>query len=159
MKSIEDFKLYLDSCIGSPYWPNTYGQKASTNLEKKLKNEFYGWSVTNSSSDYGKRVYDSAGLIKGFLWSTDEGTPAYKSSEDISPYGFYLLSKHGKADTFPKTNGTYLYKSITKNSIGIYQMGVYFDGYVYQSEKNKGVTCTLYRVQDWPFWSVCNFLK
>lgn len=156
MKTIEGLKTYITSCIGLPYWPHTYGQNATKSLASKV---FKDCQPVDVSADLGKKVHDSAGLIKGYMWSTGTGSPCYKSSQDISPYGFYLLSKHGKADTFPKTNGTYLYKSVTNTSVGIYQMAVYYDGYVYQCEKGKGVTCTLYRVQDWPYWSECNLLE
>lgn len=162
MKTNDGLVAYAALMVGKPYWFGSYGQTATEGLEKRLRADFpRKWDqIGDVSKDYGNKVFDAAGLIKGYIWSnTPKDQPVYKSSEDLTSYGFYRTSKnHGKRDDFPKTNGTLVYKSITNNTIGICHVGVYADGYVYEAVPKEGVVKTPYRVQDWPYWSDCIFI-
>lgn len=82
---------YCEKQLGLPYWNGTFGQTASAALyeyEKARHPKYY--TATDFPSQYGKRVHDCGGLIKGYLWSlTPTSTPAYNSAQDCNAEMFY----------------------------------------------------------------------
>lgn len=82
---------YAISQIGNPYWMGTFGQTADAALYANRKSaypEYY--TATDFPSQYGQRVHDCVGLIKGYRWSdTPISTPVYNAAQDVSVSGLY----------------------------------------------------------------------
>lgn len=152
---------YAKSKVGNPYWFGCYGQKASAalyNAKKKQYPKYY--TATDYSKQYGKRVYDCAGLIKAALWSDSlNGNPKYNSSQDFGATGFYnRAKKKGAIKTFDKVNGRLVFKGTaqTKTHVGVYCS----DGYVYEAKGHKyGVKKTKFKMADWTYWCQCHLFK
>ena len=75
---------YAKAQVGKPYWYGCYGQTASQSLYNSKKASYPKYyTASDFTSQYGKRVHDCSGLIKGYLWSdTSTSTPTYKASQD-----------------------------------------------------------------------------
>lgn len=147
---------YCAAQVGKPYWYGTYGQTASESLYTSKKSQYPSYyTATDYASQYGKRVHDCAGLIKGYLWSTSAtSTPTYKASQDLSAKGMYsAATTKGKISTFPKKAGQLVFKGSSTSSIS--HVGVYDgSGYVYEAKGHAyGVRKTLYSSSDWTYWA------
>lgn len=79
---------YARAQLGRPYWFGTFGQKATQALYTYNKSRLPGYyTAADFPKQYGQRVHDCAGLIKGYLWSDGpEAAPNYCSGgvPDIS---------------------------------------------------------------------------
>ncbi len=151
---------YAKAQVGLPYWFGTYGQTASQSLYNTMKNMYPDYYTADDfSSQYGQRVHDCSGLIKGYLWSdSPTGTPAYNAKQDLNAAGFYSTgSKKGAIATFPRTNGMLVFKGSTP--AGINHVGVYADGYVYEAKgHNYGVKKTCFTTTGWTYWCQCSLI-
>lgn len=157
MKSNAYLIKYAKSKVGCPYWFGTYGQKATAALYKAKKKQYPKYyTATDYPKQYGKRVYDCAGLIKAALWTSDvNATPKYNSKQDFGATGFYnRAKKKGAIKTFDKVEGQLVFKGTagTKTHVGIYS-----GGYVYHAKGHKyGVVKTKFKATDWTYWAQCH---
>jgi peptidoglycan hydrolase-like protein with peptidoglycan-binding domain len=90
---------YAISQLGNPYWWGCYGQTASKVLFMQKQKQYPKTYVDEKtySNQYGKRVHDCVGLIKGYLWSDDIiSNPKYNATQDVSARGMYNAA--GKMD-------------------------------------------------------------
>ena len=147
---------YAKAQVGKPYWYGTYGQLASASLYKSKKAQYPSYyTASDFESQYGERVHDCVGLIKGYLWSSSTtATPVYSSSQDWSAKTTYSkATTKGKIATFPKTKGLLVFKGSTASTIN--HVGVYDgSGYVYEAKGHAyGVVKTTYKASDWTFWA------
>lgn len=157
---------YAKAQLGLPYWYGTFGQIATESLyasKKKQYPDFYApWS--DFPKQYGKRVHDCVGLIKGYLWSdSSTATPKYNSSQDKSALGMYTASTvKGTIGSFPAAAGLLVYKSSSKaNYKKIHHVGVYIgDGYVVEAQGHEeGVVKTKFAGAGWSHWSQCPYIE
>ena len=60
---------YALAQLGKPYWWGTFGQTASAELlaQKRAQYPEY-YTADDFKSQFGQRVHDCVGLIKGYLW-------------------------------------------------------------------------------------------
>lgn len=77
--------------------------------KRKEYPEYY--EANDFESQYGKRVFDCSGLIKGYLWSdTFSEEPKYNSSEDYNSGDFFKLCKiKGNIKDLPDILGLLLF--------------------------------------------------
>ena len=112
---------YAKGQLGRPYWYGTFGQVANKTLYEQKKKQYPKYyTASDFSSQYGKKVHDCAGLIKGALWcSTVDGTPTYDSAQDLSANGFITTgcSETGNISTIPEIPGIIVWKD---GHVGIY---------------------------------------
>ena len=70
-KTAEGLVRYARVQLGAPYWRGAYGQVATLGL---LNHSRWKWPASFEGTafldDFGKRVFDDAGLVKGYLWSS-----------------------------------------------------------------------------------------
>lgn len=150
---------YVKLQVGLPYWFGTFGQKGSAQLyaaKKKQYPKYY--TAKDYSKQYGKRVHDCAGLIKGYLWSaTPTSTPVYKASQDFGATGFYTNAKRkGTISSFPKYNGLLVFKG--KNQT-MTHVGVYADGMIVEAKGHAyGVVKTKFKASEWTHWAQCHLI-
>lgn len=110
----------------SPYWFGTFGQIASEELylEKKrqYRDQYEKWDKYSFESQYGKKVHDCIGLIKGYLMNptiNDDGyvkdptVPSkYNSKYDISANMLEQRAKEkGDISSIPEIVGLVVWKS------------------------------------------------
>ncbi len=153
---------YAKAQIGLPYWYGTFGNIATKALHVNKRNQYPSYyKAKDFEKQYGKRVHDCVGLIKGYIWSDSAtGTPRYNAAQDKSAAGMYAASKvKGMSATFPKKAGQLLYKGATPAKIT--HVGIYGgDGYVYEAKGHaSGVVKTKYEAEDWPYWSQCPYIE
>ncbi len=153
---------YAKAQIGRPYWYGTYGKIASESLYKSKKKQYPKYyTAKDFASQYGQRVHDCVGLIKGYLWSdTPNSKPTYNSDQDKSARGMYNAAKEkGGESTFPGTPGILVFKTKTTGTSGIHHVGIYDGaGYVYEAKGHAyGVVKTKYKPEDWKYWAQCPY--
>ncbi len=151
---------YAKAQVGLPYWYGTFGQTASASLYASKKAQYPdSYTASDFASQYGKRVHDCVGLIKGYLWSdSTTSTPTYNAAQDKSASGMYAAaSTKGKISTFPKTAGLLVFKGTSTSKIT--HVGVYNGtGYVYEAKGHAyGVVKTKYAASDWNYWAQCPY--
>ncbi|MCD8308869.1 MAG: phage tail tip lysozyme [Clostridia bacterium] len=151
---------YAKAQVGLPYWYGTYGQTASASLYTSKKSQYPSYyTASDFSSQYGKRVHDCVGLIKGYLWSSSAtATPSYTSAQDKSASGMYAAATtKGTISSFPKTTGLLVFKGTSTSKIT--HVGVYGgDGYVYEAKGHQyGVVKTAFSASAWQYWAQCPY--
>lgn len=142
----------------SPYWYSTVGQIASEALyeEEKRQNpsQYTKWSKSSFTSQYGMKVHDCSGLIKGYLMSpcidgngmvTDPLKPSvYNSKYDWSANMMIQhCSETGDIKTIPEEEGIIVWKD---GHVGIYDK----NGYVIE-ERGHSYGTVRTRLADRPF--------
>lgn len=152
---------YAKAQLGLPYWWGTFGQTASAALYNSKKAQYPDlYRAKDYGSQYGKRVHDCIGLIKGYLWSdTATSAPKYNAVQDKSAPGMYAAAaQKGSIATFRKITGQLVFKGKTPASIT--HVGIYGgDGYVYEAKGHAyGVVKTPYREADWQYWAQCPYI-
>lgn len=152
---------YCKKQVGLPYWFGTYGQKASKALYLKKKKQYPKYyKAKNFPSQYGKRVHDCAGLIKGYLWSkTPTSTPKYNAKQDYGATGFYnKAKKKGTMSSFKKVAGQLVFKGNSKTKTHV---GVYIGGNTVIEAKGHawGVIKSKLSSGGWKYWAQCHLIK
>lgn len=166
-KTGDGLVAYAQAQIGASYWRGGYGQLSTLGL---LNHSRWKWpdEYENLSylDDLGKRVYDAAGLVKGFLWSSGlQARPCHDRKRDWTCAELYENAKvKGSMECFDCENGRLLYAASTPE--GIDHVGVFCaDGdsegkdangkayVIHAKDRSSGVVCEPFRAQDWAFWS------
>ena len=150
---------YAKAQLGLPYWYGTFGNigtealhtakaKQYPNYYKRSKYK-QGWA-----HQYGMRVHDCVGLIKGYLWSdTAVSKPKYNAAQDYSANGMRSVCKEqGKIATMPEIKGLLVFFN---GHIGVY-IG---NGEVIEAMgHNEGVVKTKLKNRPWKYWGKCPFI-
>lgn len=153
---------YAKAQLGKPYWWGTFGQIASGSLYAAKKRQYPSYYTADDfKGQYGRRVHDCIGLIKGYLWSeSPSSVPTYVASQDKSASGMYGASKiKGTIGTFDYVPGRLIYKGNSPakiNHVGIYTgAGLLIEakGHAY------GVVKSAFRPSEWNYWSQCPFIQ
>ena len=159
MKTSQGLVEYAKAQLGLPYWYGTFGNVASASLYKTKNNQYpkyysKGNYKTGFSHQYGKRVHDCVGLIKGYLWSENAtAAPKYNAKQDVSANG--MLSKcivKGKIETLPEIAGVLVFFS---GHVGVY-IG---NGWVIEARgHDHGVVKTKLSDRPWTDWGKCPWI-
>ena len=157
-KTASGLVAYCKAQLGLPYWFGTFGQVATASLYQAKKAQYPGYyTASNFPSQYGKRVHDCVGLIKGYRWSaTPTSTPVYNASQDVSVSGLYYnqCSKRGSIKSMPKVPGTCVFMT-NMSHVGVY-IG---DGYVIEARGHAyGVVKTKLSGRGWGLWGQPSWL-
>lgn len=155
-KTADGLVEHARSHLGAPYWSGGFGLTATLGLLNYSRwarpEEFRGRSFLN---DLGKRVFDDAGLVKGYLWSSGpDARPRHDRMHDWTSAMLYEeAEKKGGMDSFDHENGRLLYTGTSPESIS--HVGIYSsDGCVYHAkDRAHGVTAERFDPGDWDFWS------
>jgi hypothetical protein len=151
---------YCKAQVGKPYWFGTFGNTASSQLlsaKRKQYPSYYDQAKykVKFTAQFGERVHDCVGLIKGYLWSeTPTSKPVYKASQDVSAGGMLeKCVKKGKISTIPEIPGTLVFM---KSHIGVY-IG---DGEVIEAKgHDSGVVKTKLKGRGWTEWGLCPWIE
>lgn len=106
-KTTSGLLAYATAQIGRPYWFGTFGNTSSADLLSYKRAQYpdmYDTSIVGGEAfedQYGMRVHDCVGLIKGYRWSnTPTDPPTYNASQDVNVQGLYAqcTRKRGTID-------------------------------------------------------------
>ena len=160
MKSASWLVTYVRSQLGRPYWYGTFGQTATAALYRSKKAQYPSqYTASDFPSQYGKKVHDCAGLVKGALWcSSVDGAPNYNASEDYNANRFYLNSvSKGPISSLPDVPGMLVFKGTDKNKNHI---GVYIgSGKVIEAKGHKYGVVESSISSGWKYWGKCNLFS
>lgn len=96
-KTTSGLLSYANAFIGvGKYWFGTFGQTADADLLAARRAQWpdqYNTSIVGGDAfetQYGSRVFDCVGLIKGYRWSSSPASqPVYVAAEDVNVQGLY----------------------------------------------------------------------
>ena len=147
---------YVRAQLGKPYWFGTFGQTATELLYKSKKKQYPNYyTAQDFQAQYGQRVHDCVGLIKGYLWSdTPESLPKYRASQDTSADGMLALCwEKGNISTMPDVPGVLVF---SHQHVGVY-IG---NGDVIEARGHAyGVVKTKLASRGWKNWGKCPWIQ
>lgn len=122
MKTGQGLAEYAKAQLGKPYWWGTFGQTASAALLAQKRTQYpENYTSDDFESQFGKRVHDCVGLIKGYLWcDTPDSEPIYKAAQDVAVSGLYMsCPENGSIDTMPDIPGVCVFMR-DMSHVGVY---------------------------------------
>lgn len=165
---------YAIAQLGNPYWFGTFGQIADQTLLNNRRASYPNYyTATDFPSQFGQRVHDCVGLIKGYRWSdTPTSAPVYNPAQDVSAQGLFAQC----STTFGAigdTNWTTLYSTYPGICVFIRQLnpdtgkveithvGVSAgDGTVIEARGHAyGVVRTNLTDRPWTYWGMPDWLE
>ncbi len=148
---------YAEAQLGKPYWYGTFGNTASEALYQQQKRRYPSYyTASDFASQYGQRVHDCVGLIKGYRWSdSPTAPPRYNASQDVSVSGLYAqCGQTGGIGTLPEEAGVCVFMS-DMSHVGVYVGG----GYVIEARGHAyGVVRTGLSARGWGRWGKPNWI-
>lgn len=153
MKTGQGLKEYAIAQLGRPYWWGCFGQLADGALYAQKKKQYPAYyTATDFSSQYGQKVHDCCGLIKGYLWcDTPDGSPKYNAAQDVAVEGLYKkCGRKGDISTLPETPGVCVFMA-NMGHVGVY-IG---NGEVVEAMGHAyGVVKTKVAGRGWAYWGM-----
>jgi len=150
------FVAAAQKAIGDPYWYACYGQIATQALlDYKSITQYpaqYAAHIAKCKTQFGRRVWDCVGLIKGIVWENDFGGK-YQAISDKSADGMFALCyEKGPISTIPEIPGLVLHLG---GHIGIYEGA----GKVIEARSfGYGVVRTLLKDRFFTEWGKCHLI-
>jgi hypothetical protein len=148
---------YAEAQLGRPYWMGTFGQTATKALYDSNRSRLPGdYAWTDMPTQFGKRVHDCIGLIKGYCWSDGPDSPPVYASNgfpDISADGMKAACRiKGPICTIPDIPGLLVF---APGHVGVYAGG----GYVIEAMGHKyGVVKTRLKDRTFTTWGQCPYI-
>lgn len=147
---------YAKAQLGKPYWYGCYGNIATKALYDYKKSQYPQYYTDKDfESQFGQKVHDCIGLIKGYLWSdTPTSVPKYNVKQDVSANGMLdKCQEKGDMSTMPQIPGVLVFMDA--------HVGVYIgDGYVIEARGHKyGVVKTKLSIRGWKSWGKCPWIE
>lgn len=158
MKTGKGLKEYAIAQLGKPYWWGTFGQVADGALYAQKKAQYPDhYTATDFSSQYGQKVHDCVGLIKGYRWSdTPESYPKYVGAQDVAVEGLYAqCTQRGAITSLPEKPGVCVFMA------GLGHVGVYIGGgeVVEAMGHAYGVVKTKLAGRGWAYWGMPEWIS
>lgn len=123
MKTNYGLVNYCKDQLGLPYWWGTFGQVATRSLYEQKKKQYPNqYKADDFKCQYGLRVHDCVGLIKGYLLSNDKGQLSFnentfrKYDKDVSGM-LANCSEVGDIKNIPDIPGVLVFM---KGHVGVY---------------------------------------
>lgn len=151
MKTGQGLVEYALAQLGRPYWWGCFGQLADGALYAQKKAQYPAYyTAADFTAQYGQKVHDCVGLIKGYLWcDTPDGEPIYKAAQDVAVSGLFMVCpENGSIDTMPDIPGVCVFMR-DMSHVGVYVGG----GYVVEATGHaRGVVKTKLAGRGWGLW-------
>ena len=142
---------YAEAQLGKPYWWGTFGQTANAGLLAAKRQQYPDYYTAGDfPTQFGQKVHDCVGLIKGYLWcDTPDSEPIYKPTQDVAVSGLFMACpENGSIDTMPDIPGVCVFMR-DMSHVGVY-IG---DGYVVEATGHaRGVVKTKLAGRGWGLW-------
>lgn len=161
MKTNDEIVRTAIEFVGNPYWYGTYGQIADDILYEAKKKQYPGqYTGSGYIGDFGKRVFDCAGLIKYCKWARFPGDdPTYNRMTDMGANRIYkqASSKQGSIKSFDCVPGRLLFIEGDYGSMD--HVGIYIGhGRAVEARNHSlGVQLTRITERPWTHWSQCSW--
>lgn len=156
-KTAQGLVEYCRAQIGRPYWWGTFGQIATEALYTGKRAQYPSdYTAGDFPSQYGQKVHDCVGLIKGYRWcDTPDGKPTYNMAQDVSVGGLFdQCIEKGDIATMPDVPGICVFRG-DMGHVGVY-IG---NGKVIEAMGHAyGVVETKLRERGWAFWGKPDWL-
>ena len=150
---------YAIKQLGRPYWYGTFGQNATESLYYQKKKQYPSLYTANDfSNQFGKKVHDCIGLIKGYIWcdNANDKAPKYQSNgcPDVNEEMMYAAAtKKGEISTMPDVEGVCVFMP---GHVGVY-IG---NGKVVEARGHSyGVIKTDLKYRGWTKWCYCPYIE
>ena len=153
MKTGTGLAEYAIAQLGRPYWWGCFGQVASAALYEQKKKQYPAWyTAADYPTQYGQKVHDCCGLIKGYLWcNSPNGSPKYNAAQDVAVEGLYkACGQRGGIGSIPEKPGVCVFMA-NMGHVGVYIGGgevVEAMGHAY------GVVKTKLAGRGWAYWGM-----
>lgn len=161
MKTASGLVDYAKAQLGLPYWWGGYGQTANQSLLNQMKSQYpdvYNTDYySNATSQFGKRVHDCVGLVKGYRWSETPTTPPiYVASQDVAVPGLYnQCTQRGTIRQMGEVPGACVFMA-DMSHVGVY-IG---DGYVIEAQNHaNGVVKTKLEGRGWAVYGCPDWIN
>lgn len=152
-----DFALRM---VGNPYWYGTYTQTATPALYAAKRAQYpSAYTQDDYTEQFGKRVTDCIGLVKGCAWSeTMDSEPIYNRDQDVGTNGLYkLATEKGRMNTFPKHAGQLVFKGDLQD---LYHVGVYVGNNLIVEAKGHAYGVVVSKLTSaWTYWCQCPWFE
>lgn len=145
---------YCKKQLGLPYWWGTFGQVATKTLYEQKKRQYPNQYLANDFKyQFGKRVHDCVGLIKGYMWTDDRGHITYNANQDKDVSGMLAnCTEVGNVKDIPEIPGLLVFM---KGHVGVY-IG---NGKVIEAKGHKyGVVETELSKRPWEVYGMLKWL-
>ena len=145
---------YARAQLGRPYWWGTFGQTATASLLAAKRAQYPDYyQALDFPTQYGRKVHDCVGLIKGYLWTEgpEDGSPKYNPYQDVSVSGLYThCTRKGTLGSIPDVPGVCVFMA----DMG--HVGVYVGGgkTVEATGHARGVIESDLRTRGWSLWGM-----
>ena len=158
MKTGKGLAEYAIAQLGRPYWWGCFGQLADGALYAQKKAQYPAYyTAADFPNQYGQKVHDCCGLIKGYLWcDTPDGSPKYNAAQDVAVEGLYKkCSKSGAIGSIPETPGVCVFMK-DMGHVGVY-IG---NGEVVEAMGHAyGVVKTKLAGRGWAYWGMPEWIE
>lgn len=158
MKTGTGLAEYAIAQLGKPYWWGTYGQTANDSLLARKRAQYPDYYQANDfQSQFGEKVHDCVGLIKGYRWcDTPDGEPEYEATQDVAVSGLYTqCNKKGTLSSMPDIPGVCVFQA-DMGHVGVY-IG---NGYVVEAMGHAyGVVKTQLHNRNWSIWGMPSWIN
>lgn len=149
---------YALAQVGNPYWFGTYGQTADQDLLDYKRGKYPSYyTATDFSTQFGQRVHDCVGLIKGYRWSSAPNTPpTYVKDQDVNVRGLYAQCnrvRHTIAEQTPLPGSVVFTENLS-------HCGVYIgNGHVVEARGHAyGVQNNLLENRNFTLWGIPDWI-
>lgn len=142
---------YAIAQLGRPYWWGTFGQTANAGLLAAKRQQYPGYYTAGDfPAQFGQKVHDCVGLIKGYLWcDTPDSEPIYKPTQDVAVSGLFMACpENGSIGTMPDIPGVCVFMR-DMSHVGVYIGG----GYVVEATGHaRGIVKSKLAGRGWGLW-------
>lgn len=158
MKTGKGLAEYAIAQLGKPYWWGTFGQTATAALLAAKRAQYPDYYQSDDfQSQFGKKVHDCVGLIKGYRWcDSPTGEPQYIGSQDVAVSGLYTqCNKKGTLASMPDIPGICVFQA-DMGHVGVY-IG---NGEVVEAMGHAyGVVKTHLHARNWSVWGMPSWIN
>lgn len=160
LKNNKGLVAYCKAQLGRPYWYGTFGQLATEKLYLNCKKAYPRYYLDpDFASQYGQKVHDCIGLIKGYMWTDDADSTHYiykaNGFPDISADMLFArcTRKGTSMSTMPNVPGIAVFM---KGHVGVH-IG---NGKVIEARGHRfGVVTTRLKDRPWKGWGYINEIQ
>lgn len=153
---------YAQGALGLPYVVGTYGKELTGAMFNELARTHPGAFPENAADlaafrqrAVGRRTFDCVGLIKGYLWSSENGVVRYAEGgvPNLNPDALFARSgQRGLIETIPEVPGLLVWH---RGHVGIYAGG----GSVLEARPGRGVVRTRLTCRPFTHWAYCPYCR
>lgn len=159
-KTAEGLIGYTTAMLGQAYWMGTFGQTATQALLNYERGRFpNSYKATDFETQFGQRVHDCGGLVKGYMWSaTPTSAPVYVGSQDCDARMFYENSKV-KGEINLATFAATAKRGVLVYSAKLDHVGVWTGKKVHEAKGHAYGVVESPLTSRFKYWSECPFIE